>query len=83
MAGVPMLQRDNSDHIVAAQTITNQFGMGIVFKSFREIGEKLYNQEAMSRIRTNVWNNRFHFCFDSHVDELISFFRKVIRQKSG
>lgn len=82
MSGVPMLQRDNSDHIVAAQAITDQFGMGIVFKSFREIGEKLYNQDAMSRLRTNVWNNRFHFCFDSHVDDLISFFRKVIHQKS-
>jgi hypothetical protein len=29
-------------------------------------------------MRANVWRARDHFTFDSHADELIAFFRRVI-----
>ena len=78
VAGLPMLQRNNEEHIVATQSIVKKHGLGIFFSDFEELGEKLRNKEDMERIRKNVWDKRFIFCFDSHADELISFFRKVI-----
>ena len=81
MAGVPMLQRDNSEHIVAAQLLMEQLDIGITFKTFGELGSILRNKSRMDELRGNVWNSRFNFCFDSHANELISFFRKVIQHK--
>jgi glycosyltransferase involved in cell wall biosynthesis len=81
MAGLPMLQRDNSDHIVAAQSITDQLDIGVTFKTFSELKVVMGNNARMDELRRNVWANRFHFCFDAHADELILFFRKVIQHK--
>jgi len=81
MAGLPMLQRDNSDHIVAAQSITDQLDIGVTFKTFSELKVIMGNNARMDELRRNVWANRFHFCFDAHADELILFFRRVIQHK--
>jgi hypothetical protein len=32
----------------------------------------------MERLRANVWRQREQFCFDTHVAELVGFFREVM-----
>lgn len=80
-AGLPMLQRDNSEHIVATQTICKGLDIGVFFKDFNELGSVFGNKELMKKLRNNVWENRMKFTFDYHVPELIEFFRRVISRK--
>jgi len=37
----------------------------------------------MNRLSDNVMNERMKFSFDSHVPELITFFKKVIKYKKN
>lgn len=80
-AGLPMLQKDNSGHIVATQTICKKLGIGIYIKSIEELGTIFANKSYVQNVRDNVWQHRMEFSFDYHLPELISFFRKVIRNK--
>jgi len=82
-AGIPMIQRNNSKHTVASQSITERLGIGIFFDSFEELGERLKDQVYMRRIRENCWKNRDRFSFEYHVNELVGFFKQVIRQKES
>lgn len=83
VAGLPMIQRNNAIHSVASQTIVKDLDIGVFFSTFEELGERLYDRMSMERIRTNCWNNRMHFSFDKHVDDLIIFFRDVIAKKNN
>lgn len=80
-AGLPMLQRDNSGHIVATQSIVQNFGLGLFFDTAEELSKQLRNKEQMQQLRQNVWQKRLLFSFDTHVDELVGFFKKVIARK--
>lgn len=82
-AGLPMIQKDNAGHIVATQSLIKELNMGIFFNSFDELGDHLRNKKKMAEIRENVWNNRMYFSFDYHVDDLVTFFRKVIAKKKN
>jgi len=81
VAGLPMLQRDNTRHIVATQTLVKEHGLGIFFTSMEDLANQLNNKENLEKIRQNVWEKRFAFSFDYHVNSLIGFFRKVIAKK--
>lgn len=81
VAGLPMLQRDNSGHIVATQTLAKELEIGLFFKTFKELGNLLRDQTKMRRLRNNIWGKRNFFCFDEHVQELTEFFLKVIEKK--
>lgn len=81
VAGLPMLQRDNTGHIVATQTICRELEIGIFFKEMDELVKIFTNKSYMRKIRENMWNHRMEFAFDTHVPDLIEFFRKVIRMK--
>lgn len=82
-AGLPMIQKDNSGHIAATQSLINDLDMGIFFRSMDELGEKLKDKHRMQEIRNNAIKNKMFFSFDNHVDELIAFFEKVIQKKKG
>ncbi len=81
-AGVPMLQRDNTGHIVATQSLTQKLDIGIFFNDFEGLGQKLRDKLRMNQLRENVWNNRDFFSFDYHVDDLINFFEDTIKRKN-
>jgi hypothetical protein len=81
LAGLPMLQRDNSGHIVAIQTLIKDHDLGIFFNSMEELSVQLRDKKRMQQLRENVWNKRMMFCFDNHVKSLVSFFREVIENK--
>lgn len=82
IAGVPMLQKDNTGHIVATQSLTQKLDIGIFFKDFKELGQKLRDKPRMKQLRENVWNNRAYFSFDDHADDLVAFFRDTIKKKN-
>ena len=81
-AGLPMLMRDNTGHRVACQEFLEKENLTLLFTSFRDVGNLFADQETVQRVRQNVWNNRHQFAFDTHVDDLIAFFRKVIQNKA-
>jgi glycosyltransferase involved in cell wall biosynthesis len=80
VAGLPMLQRDNSGHIVATQTICKELGNGIFFSEMRELVQIISNRAFMQKTRENAWEHRMEFAFDTHVQRLIDFFKEVIRK---
>jgi len=82
-AGLPMIQRENAGHTVASQNIMRKHDMGVFFNDIAELGEQLRNKRRMKELRDNCWKNRMHFCFDHHADDLIDFFKNVIRKKNG
>lgn len=80
VAGLPMIQRDNTGAIVATQTLMRQCDMGVFFTTADELADQLGDETQMERLRANVWRQREQFMFDCHVDRLIGFFKEVIRQ---
>lgn len=83
VAGIPCIQIDNKDHIVAMQSCLRNNGCGIFYLTIEDLYNKLNNKELMNRLSDNVMNERMKFSFDSHVPELITFFKKVIKYKKN
>lgn len=80
-AGLPMIQKNNENHVVAMQSIAKRKNIGIFFNNPEDLCRQLKNSEYMDTLRENMMKQRLEFSFDYHLPELISFFRKVIRQK--
>ncbi len=80
-AGLPMILFDNAGHIVASQQLLTEMDAGIFFRNIEDLGQQLRNKERMKQLRNNVWNNRMKFSFDFHADELIRFFKELIKVK--
>ena len=81
-AGLPCIQQDNSEHIVAMQECLKEIDCGIFFKDYDDLVIKLHDSERLKEIQKNAFRYRMRFSFDEHVPELIGFFRKVIRNKN-
>lgn len=80
-AGLPMIQRNNAGHIVATQALIKPINSGIFFDSIEDLGQQLNDRELMNRKRQAIWENRKQFSFDYHIDDLILFFKEVIKVK--
>jgi len=78
VAGLPMLQGENTGAIVATQTLARELDLGLFFKDMSDLGAQIQDHERMAQLRDNVWRQREHFMFDPHVPRLIEFFREVI-----
>lgn len=46
MAGLPMIQKDNSDHLVAMQTIAQKKDVGIFFKDADDLCRQLKDKKG-------------------------------------
>lgn len=79
-AGLPVIQRDNSGHIVAMHQIIEQMGVGIFFRQFEDLGALLYDEKAMAEKRRRMNEERGVFFFDTHVERLVAFFRETIKR---
>lgn len=78
VAGLPMIQRDNTGSQVAIQTLGRERNLAVFYSSMRDLAEQLRDRPRMEEIRDSVWRQRADFTFDAHVDELVAFFRTVI-----
>ncbi|HEX2052250.1 MAG TPA: glycosyltransferase family A protein, partial [Actinomycetota bacterium] len=79
-AGVPMIQRDNRNSMVATQNLARERGLGLFWRDSDDLVTQLRDSQRMGALRENVWRQRSHFTFDAHVDRLVEFFRKVIAE---
>ncbi len=77
-AGVPMLQGDNTGAVVATQSLTREYELGLFFRSMEELATQLRDEPRMAKIRESVWQQRDRFTFDYHADDLVGFFRQVL-----
>ena len=77
-AGVPLIQYDNTGSTVATATLARKLDIGIFGTNARELKAQLTDESRMQQLRDSVWAQRQQFTFDYHVDELVTFFRKVI-----
>lgn len=77
-AGLPMIQKNNSMHIVATQAITKKMEIGLFYSTISELSEKLRDKKAMKVLRDNCWKKRDYFSFDYHVNDLVNFFNQII-----
>jgi hypothetical protein len=55
--------------------------LSVFYTSIPDLAEKLRDRATVERIGESVWQQRAEFMFDTHVDELIQFFRTVIESK--
>lgn len=81
VAGIPMIQRDNSGNMVAMQALAEKLDIGVCFENFKHLATQLNDQELMTRLRANMQCHQQKFSFDYHTPGLIAFFRKVIAEK--
>jgi glycosyltransferase involved in cell wall biosynthesis len=77
-AGLPMIQYDNRDAIVAADRLARELDIGVFCRHLGELGAQLHDTARMDALRSNVWRERDRFTFDRHADRLVDFFREVI-----
>lgn len=80
MAGLPMIQRDNREARVAAQTLARDLDIGVFYERIDDLAAQLDDGARMGALRERVWQLRERFSFDSHVPALAGFFREVIAQ---
>ena len=77
-AGLPMIQYDNTGHIVATQEHIKKINGGIFYKDANDLRMQLADRQLMKVLSNNILENRFRFCFDEYVPELLDFFHQVI-----
>ncbi|MDX2154545.1 MAG: glycosyltransferase family A protein [Bryobacteraceae bacterium] len=77
-AGLPFLQRDNTGHSVAIQTIGRRHDCALFARSMRHVAEHLYDDDVLQRKRENARKHRSEFAFDTHVAPLVHFFKQVM-----
>ncbi len=82
-AGLPMILKDNTNHIVATHKKVKELDIGIFFQNYGDLERQLKDEVKMKNLRTNVISSRAQFHFDYHVSNLISFFEKVIKSKKS
>ncbi|MEN5131917.1 glycosyltransferase family A protein [Elizabethkingia anophelis] len=77
-AGLPIIQKDNSGHWVATQTLAEESGVGIFINN----NSRDFLLENIKKARECMWRKRFEFSFDHHVNDLTDFFLNVINEYS-
>jgi hypothetical protein len=77
-AGLPLIQRDNVEAIVAAQSLARRLGIGLFYDDVDDLATQLRDGPRMRGLRERMWAQREQFCFDTHVPALVAFFRLVI-----
>lgn len=82
-AGIPMLQKDNSGHVVATQRLSKDLNTGLYFEDLEQVGSLLGNKTLVNEIRQSTFGNRAKFTFDYYVDDLVQFFKDVIASKNN
>lgn len=82
-AGIPIIQKDNSESRVAMQDIVKKYNIGVFYKRVSELKYILYNQKLMRELEKNLILNRKQFTFDFHIENLLDFFYQTINLKSN
>jgi len=54
-AGLPLIQYDNSGAVVATQSLSREFDIGVFANNAAELGRQLRDEARIEQIRANVW----------------------------
>lgn len=86
-AGLPWILRDNRHSRVAIQRLARHYDVGLFFGSDPESGPRyddlagqLRDRARLAQLTDNMRAARRTFAFDTHVDDLVLFFRQVIER---
>ncbi|MDQ4076949.1 MAG: glycosyltransferase family 2 protein [Chloroflexota bacterium] len=79
-AGLPWIMKDNKPSRVALQQIARRHEIGIFFTDFDDLGAQLHDHSTLSALAANMRAARHLFAFDTHVSDLVAFFREAIRR---
>lgn len=82
-AGIPTIQKNNEDHIVAMQSYVKERDCGVFYKDLDDLVLQLKDRSTTKRLNENVKKYRMESSFDYHLPELIDFFRKIINKKKN
>lgn len=77
-AGLPLITRKTSGHIVATQECIQELNIGVLFDDYTDLCTQLKDKERMAVLRQSMKRHRKKFSFDYYVPELIEIFRKAI-----
>jgi hypothetical protein len=80
-AGLPVILKDNSAHIAAMQTKIGDLGYGLFFNKLDDLVLLLKDKKHMSKLTKNARKASPLFTFDHYIENLTSFFHKVIKSK--
>jgi glycosyltransferase involved in cell wall biosynthesis len=80
-AGLPVLSRDNTGHVVATQSLARALDIGVFFRTMAEAAERMRDAPRMAELRTSMWRERDRFTFDHHVPRFVAFLREVIASR--
>ena len=81
VAGIPMIQWDNSNHLVAMHDFVKKLNVGVFYTDVNELKNELYDKNKMAILAQNIIREREKFTFDYHVPRLINFFYEIIKAK--
>lgn len=78
VAGIPMIQKRNGNHIFAQRSYLKPYDIDIPFDNMQELASSLRNSSFLNKKRQNVLAVRHNFSFEAHEEELVDFFRRII-----
>ncbi|MCF3110626.1 glycosyltransferase family 2 protein [Niabella sp. CC-SYL272] len=81
VGGLPMIQKNNNGHKVSSQRLLEKLQIGVLFRSFDDLGGQLNEKDTLNQLKENCWRNRERFSFDYYIDDLLTFFENVIATK--
>ncbi len=82
-AGLPWIIKNNRPHTVAMQALAEQYDVGLFFKDFDDLAAQLRDRSRMAQLNANMRAARHLFAFDTHVAELVQFFRRIIVRRQA
>ncbi len=78
-AGLPWLLKDNPGSQVAIANLARRHDIGVFFRDYADLAAQLRDRPRVAQLTANARRARPEFAFDTHVDELIQFMRRMIR----
>ena len=82
-AGLPWILKDNRHSRVAVQSLAQQHDVGIFFNDWSDLARQLGDRERVMELNRNMRAARHAFAFDTHVDDLVAFFRRAIARRAS
>ncbi len=82
-AGLPWIIKNNRPHTVAMQALAEQHNVGLFFKDFDDLAAQLRDRARVAQLNANMRAARPLFAFDTHVPELVQFFRRIIARRQA
>jgi hypothetical protein len=85
-AGLPWILFDNAGRgsVTAIENLARRLDVGVPFTTVADLGRRLSDRSRLRELTANARRHRERFTFEGHLDELVAYFRSLIRaRRSG